>query len=295
MVLRGRLGLETARVPHADRHGLLWLARGNLTVEDGTLHFTAASSAEMDAGEYQIPFQNVSLILLGPGTTISHDALRLMARHGTGLVAVGEDGVRMYTAPPFGTNESICAHRQVTMWSDAKGKRLHVARRMYGMRLGELLYADDIAVLRRIEGARMKESYTLLAKKYGVEWHGRRYDRQHPESADHPNQALNHSATAVEAAASIAVAATGMIPQLGFIHEDSANAFCLDVADLFRDQVVIPVAFQAVKLLQGEPEVSLDRHVRKLAGRVFHETMLIPRMIDKIKELFDADDSGRDA
>ena len=91
-MLKGRLGLEAARIPHADRHGLLWLARGNLSVEDGTLHFRTAGSPDMAAGDYAIPFQNISFILLGPGSTVSHDVLRLLARHGTGLVAVGEDG-----------------------------------------------------------------------------------------------------------------------------------------------------------------------------------------------------------
>ena len=104
-MLKGRLGLETARIPHADRHGLLWLSRGALTVRDGTLRFERNagpdSSTPLDAGEYGIPFQTISMILLGPGSTVSHDALRLMARHGTGLVAVGEDGVRCYTALPL--------------------------------------------------------------------------------------------------------------------------------------------------------------------------------------------------
>ena len=104
-MLRGRLGLETARIPHGDRHGLLWLSRGALTVRDGTLRFERQGDPDADSslesGEYGIPFQTLSMILLGPGSTVSHDALRLMARHGTALVAVGEDGVRCYTAPPL--------------------------------------------------------------------------------------------------------------------------------------------------------------------------------------------------
>ena len=97
-MLRGRLGLETARIPHADRHGLLWLSQGALTVRDGTLRFEREAGPDADrsleAGDYGIPFQSLSMILLGPSSMVSHDALRLMARHGTGLVAVSEDGVR---------------------------------------------------------------------------------------------------------------------------------------------------------------------------------------------------------
>jgi CRISPR-associated protein Cas1 len=293
-MLKGRLGLETARIPHADRHGLLWLARGNLHAEDGTLHFVAAGSPWMSAGDYAIPFQNVSLILLGPGSTISHDALRLLARQGTGLAAVGEDGVRFYTAPPLLPDHSRTARAQARAWADASGRRLFIARRMYAWRLGEVLPQQDIAVLRGIEGARMKEMYRQVARKYGVDWSGRRYDRSNPDYNDDANQAINHAASAVEGAAHIAVAATATVPQLGFIHEDSSNAFVLDIADLYRDTVTLPIAFQAVKLAQRQPDTTLDRHVRRLAGRTLREQQVIPAMIDRIKELFDADDGGGD-
>jgi CRISP-associated protein Cas1 len=85
-MLKGRLGLETARIPQIDRHGVMWLGRGNLLVEDGTLRFIAGGDDSLAPGEYLIPFQTISRFLLGPGTTLSHDAMRLMARHGTGMV-----------------------------------------------------------------------------------------------------------------------------------------------------------------------------------------------------------------
>lgn len=286
-MLKGRLGLESANIPHGDRHGLLWLERGNLYVEDGTLHFLAAKTEERKGGDYVIAFQDVSIVLLGPGTAVSHDALRLLARHGTSLVAVGEGGTRLYTAPPLGPNESPLAKRQAEYWADEK-KKLGVVLKMYRWRMGEDLGVYDINALRGIEGARMKETYVQLARKYGVAWKGRRYDRSQPEAADLPNQAINHAATAVEAAATIAVVATGTIPQLGFIHEQSTNAFCLDISDLYRDEMVLPIAFQSVRLFQEQPEVVLERHVRRLASRRFKETKLIPRMIERIKELFAA-------
>mgnify|MGYP000431803329 CR=1 FL=1 len=291
-MLKGRLGLETARIPHGDRHGLLWLSRGKLAVRDGTLHFVAANSDLLDAGDYDIPFQMVSCILLGPGTTISHDALRLLARHGTGILAVAEGGVRLYASMPFGPDDSALGRKQVAAWADAEHRRIQVARRMYAWRLGEVLPHSAIAVLRGIEGARMKETYRRLAEQYGVSWSGRRYDRENPEAADPPNQAINHAATAVEAAAMVAVAVVGALPQLGFIHEDSGNAFVLDVADLFRDTVTLPIAFSAVRVWQRNTNLTLDRIVRRIAGKEFQRGQLIPKMIDKVKELFDADDGS---
>lgn len=290
-MLKGRLGLETARIPHVDRHGLIGLARGKLTVEDGTLRFVTAGDGEMKAGDYAIPFQGISCVMLGPGSTVSHDALRLMARHGTGLVAVGEDGVRMYASMPFGPDDSALARRQARYWADKEGKRGYVARRMYAKRLGELLPDAEISVLRGIEGSRVKETYKVVAAQFGVPWFGRRYDRQNPEATDFPNQAINHAASAVEAAAMVAVAATGTLPQLGFIHEDSGMSFVLDVADLFRESVTVPVAFAAVKESERK-RVPLERCVRYGAAKAFREKAVIPTMIDQIKELLDAHDGG---
>ena len=294
-LLRGRLGLAASRIPHADRHGLLWLEYGKLSVEDGTLRFVAAQSETLDAGDYAIPYQAVSMILLGPGTSITQDVLRLCARHGTLIAAVGEGGVKSYTAPPLGQGRSDVARAHAERWADPK-RRLDTARRLYAWRFGRVLPHRDIETLRGIEGARIKESYKLAAQRFGITWHGRRYDRQNPNAADLPNQAINHAATFVEAAADIAVAAVGALPPLGFIHEDSSNAFTLDVADLYRIDITLPLAFSAVQAIQQKKsDLTIEREVRKRAARAFRQEKLIPRMIDRIKELFDVDDRGGDA
>lgn len=285
-MLKGRLGLETARIPHADRHGCLWLQRGTLYVEDGTLRFKTTGGGDLGPGDYALPFQTISNIVLGPGSTISHDSLRLLARHGTGLIAAGEDGVRFYAAMPFGADDSALARRQVAAWADEKGERISVARRMYAWRLGELLPTADIAVLRGIEGARVKTLYRTLAQQHGLQWAGRRYDRDDPEAADFVNQALNHATTALKSAAMIAVAVTATVPQLGFVHEDSSVSFCLDIADLFREQVALPAAFRAVKEKEQRPHEVLERLARRQAGRALREGQVIPAMIDRIKSLF---------
>lgn len=288
----GRLGLAESRIPHTDRHGLIWLSRGNLTVEDGTLHFRAAQSVEMDAGDYAIPYQGISMILLGPGSTISHDALRILARHGTLLAAIGEGGVKFYTAPPWGQGHSDVARAHARLWADGKA-RIDVARRMYAWRFGRILPHKDIAVLRGIEGSRLKETYRLVAAQHGVPWQGRRYDRDNPNDADIPNQAINHAVTFVEAAADIAIAAVGALPPLGFIHEDSSNAFTLDVTDLYRADITLPLAFLVAKKALDDPMVRLERELRREAAIWFQKHQLIPKMIDKIKEILNVHDASR--
>jgi CRISPR-associated protein Cas1 len=292
-MLKGRLGLEGARVPHRDRHGLMWLGRGSLYVESGTLRFTTAGDAALAAGDYGIPFQMVSCLLLQPGTSVTHDALRLLARHGTGLVFVGRDGVRFYASLPAGPDSSRRARSQAEAWSDPERRTL-VVRRMYAWRLGEVFPATDINALRGMEGARMKETYRQLARQFGVDWRGRRYDRSRPEDTDVANQAINHASSALEGAALTAVAVSGTIPQLGFIHEDSGNAFALDVSDLFRDSVLLPVAFGATRKILTEKIGPVEAVVRKAAGETFYREQVVAKMIDRIKDLFDGDDHRGD-
>ena len=297
-MLKGRLGLETARVPHADRHGLIWLERGELCVIDGCLHFMAGKDS-LTPHILQVPHQAVTMILLGPGSSVTHDALRLLARHGTLMAAVGQDGVRTYTAPPLLPDRSDVARRQAELWGNPR-RRISVARHMYALRLGEILPHRDLDTLRGIEGSRVKAIYRLMAEKYGIEWNGRHYDRSSPEATDIPNQAINHAATAVQGAAAIAVQSLAAIPQLGFIHEDSGQAFVLDIADLFRDTVTLQIAFVAAKKAINGDETTIDRLVRREASTVFRKQDVIASMIDKIKQVLrteenDGASSDRDA
>jgi CRISPR-associated protein Cas1 len=288
-MLKGRLGLETARVPHADRHGLIWLERGELCVVNGCLHFMRGKDSLTPTAD-QIPHQAVSMILLGPGSSVTHDALRLLSRHGTLLAAVGTDGVRSYTAPPLLPDRSDVARRQAELWGSER-RRISVARHMYALRLGEVLPHRDLDTLRGIEGSRVKTMYRLMADKYGIQWKGRRYDRQNPDATDLPNQAINHAATAVQGAAAIAVQSLAAIPQLGFIHEDSGQAFVLDIADLYRDSITLAIAFTAAKQAETRND-TIDRLVRWEAATVFRKQNIIPTMIDSIKKVLKMEEAN---
>ncbi|MGB8478303.1 MAG: type I-E CRISPR-associated endonuclease Cas1e [Acidobacteriaceae bacterium] len=281
------LGLEKARIPHADRHGLVWLDRGRLEVEDGCLRFITAGGGDLQAGDYQIPHQSVSIVLLGPGSSVAHDALRLLARHGCALAAIGEGAVRFYTAPPLMPDSSATARSQVLLWANPK-TRMEVARSMYAIRFAEFVLTRDIEVLRGQEGARIKRSYQLAAERFDIPWHGRSYDRENPDATDAPNQAINHAATAMTAAAAVAVASIGAIPQLGFVHENSGQAFVLDIADLYRHDITLEIAFGSVKesLREAQP---LERVVRQRAAKIFRQRSVIPSMIDRIKTLLHLD------
>ena len=296
-MLKGRLGLATARVPHADRYGLLWLGRGKLSVEDGCLRFVTAGNMDLSEGVYQIAFQGISFLLLGPGTTVSHDALRLLARHGTGLLAVGEGGVRFYASMPFGPDDSKLARQHARLWSD-KTSRKKVAVAMYAKRFGDhgtgKKIPSDLNALRGLEGQRMRTLYRHIAAKFGIEWRGRRYDRQNPEQTNAINQAINHASTAINAAAMVAVSATKTLAPLGFVHETSGHSFALDIADLYRATLTLPLAFEAYSIHKQRPHLGIERTTRKLVGERLQTKSVVASMISDIKELLDANDGGGD-
>jgi CRISPR-associated protein Cas1 len=193
---------------------------------------------------------------------------------------------------PFGQDDSALAREQVRAWADPD-RRGQVARRMYAWRLGEVLPRADLCVLRGIEGARVKTMYRTLAQQFGIKWAGRRYDRDDPEATDRVNQALNHASAALRSAAMIAIAATSTIPQLGFIHEDSSQAFCLDIADLYRETACLQAAFRAVKEHEQDGREPLERCARRSAGRMLRDQQVIAAMIDRIKALFGTGESAQ--
>jgi CRISP-associated protein Cas1 len=276
-VLSGRLGLEGAELPHDDRHTFLALRYGRLEVVEGCLRFVTEIETTV------IPYQRLSCIVLEPGTSVTHDALRLLARHGVGLIATGLDGVKCYTAPPLLSDSSELARRQARAWADLE-VRLSIARQQYAMRFGETPQVRDLDELRGLEGARIREAYRHFAQAHGIRWD---VPRSVAKGTGAANAALNYAADAIYAAAAIAVYVTATIPQLGFIHEESGRAFVLDIADLHRTSLTIPAAFRALRRYgDGKADETLERLVRRELMEQLRRRSIVAAMIEQIKELF---------
>ena len=279
-MLKGRLGLEDARIPQKSRNGLLYVERCRLSVDNGSLVL-----AFDDRGEVlELPYQRLNAVLLGPGSAITHDAVRHCSGHGTCLAFVGTDGTRLYTAPPVFERDSDLARQQARWWA-SDTTRMMVAKRMYAKRFGETPRTTSFDSLRGMEAARIKRSYELAAQRIGITWHGRRFDRAAPDRTDPPNQAINHTVTALEACVAIAVQATATLPPLGFLHEDSAKSWVLDLCDLYRTTVTVPLAFRCVKRLHGGAGDTLDRLCRRAVSQHVRDNAFVDTVIDDIKEL----------
>jgi CRISP-associated protein Cas1 len=278
-MLKGRLGIDEARIPQKSRNGLVYVERCRMAIDNGSMVIAFDEADE----QLELPYQRLNALLLGPGSTITHDAVRHLSGHGTCIAFVGTDGTRIYTAPPIFEHDATLARKQAIYWASPT-TRVMVAKRMYQKRFGETPRTNDPDSLRGMEAARIKRAYEAIAQQVGIVWKGRHFDRRDRDVTDLPNQAINHAVTALEAAVTIAVHATATLPPLGFLHEDSGKSWILDLCDLYRTTVTVPLAFRCAKAYQKQEEQTLDRLCRRAVSRHVRETGFVDTVIDDIKE-----------
>lgn len=266
-------------LPMKDRVSMLFIQYGQIDVLDG-----AFVVVDQKGVRTHIPVGSVACILLEPGTRISHAAVHLAATVGTLLVWVGEAGVRLYASgQPGGARADRLLYQARLALEDEL--RLKVVRKMYEMRFQEP-YPErrSIEQLRGIEGARVRETYKLLARQYGVAWQARNYDRQEWDAADIPNRCLSAATSCLYGITESAVLAAGYAPAVGFIHTGKPLSFVYDIADLFKFETVVPVAFRIAAKKPQQPE----REVRLACRDAFRSTRLLERIIPVIEEVLAA-------
>ena len=228
--------------------------------------------------------------MLEPGTRLSHRAAALAARVGTLLVWVGEAGVRLYSAgqPGGARSDRLLYQARLALDDDL---RLKVVRKMYAIRFGEEPPARrSVEQLRGIEGVRVRKTYQLLARQFGVEWAGRDYDAQTWDAADLPNRCLSAATSCLYGVTEAAVLAAGYAPAVGFIHTGKPLSFVYDVADLYKFDTVVPVAF---KVAASKPAGHPERAVRLACRDIFRQTRLLDRIIPDIEEMLAAGEIPR--
>ena len=231
-----------------------------------------------------IPVGGIACLMLEPGTRVSHAAVTLAARVGCLLVWVGEAGVRLYASgQPGGARADRLLYQARLALDD--GARLRVVRKMYALRFGEEPpERRSVEQLRGIEGARVRKLYELLARQHGVQWTTRNYDATEWGSGDLPNRCLSAATACLYGVCEAAVLAAGYAPAIGFIHTGKPQSFVYDVADLFKFDTVVPVAFKIASRKSAQPE----REVRIQCRDAFREHRILNRIIPTIEEVLAA-------
>lgn len=232
-----------------------------------------------EAGKVPVPCANLALLMLGPGVSITHAAISVLADHGCLVAWCGEVGVRFYAVGMGETRSAANFLHQARMWAH-EAFRMQVVRRLYQLRFSEKF--DPGLTLRQIrgmEGIRVRETYAQAARETGVPWSGRNYHRDKWSNADPVNRALSAANSCLYGVCHAAIVSAGFSPALGFIHTGKMLSFVYDVADIYKAEVTIPVAFRAA----AEEKDGLERRVRVACRDEFVATRLLERIIPDIQ------------
>lgn len=238
----------------------------------------------------RVPAAFVATLLIGPGTRVTHAAIALLADSGTAVCWVGDRGVRMYAGGLGPARGSGLLMRQAYLVTRTQ-HRLAVARRMYGKRFPD----DDVSAatmqqLRGREGARIKKIYRTHADRTGVTWNRRIYTHGDPfADGDDINRLLSAGHACLYGICHAAIIGIGANPALGFVHTGSAISFVLDIADLYKADYTIPLAFDLAAA--GTTD---ERDIRTAFRDRVADGHLMGRIVADLKDLL-LDDEQADA
>lgn len=266
-------------IPIKDRVSVVYVEKGQLDVLDGAFVVVDKTGVRT-----HLPVGGVACLMLEPGTRVSHAAVTLASRVGCLLVWIGEAGVRLYASgQPGGARADRLLYQAKLALDDAA--RLKVVRKMYELRFGEKPpERRSVEQLRGIEGVRVRKMYELLARQYGVTWKTRNYDHTEWGSGDVPNRCLSSATACLYGICEAAILAAGYAPAVGFIHTGKPQSFVYDIADVFKFETVVPVAFRIAAKNPHSPE----RDVRLACRDAFRQSKLLHRIIPTIERVLAA-------
>ena len=269
---------KIAELPRiSDRVTFIYVEHAKISRSDGAV--TVAESR----GIVRIPAAMIGILLLGPGTDISHRAMELLGDTGTSVAWVGEYGIRHYAHGRSLGHTSRFLEKQASLVSNTH-TRLQVARAMYQMRFpGEDVSDLTMQQLRAKEGARIRKLYRRMSLEYRVQWDKREYDPDNYYGSDPINQALSSANVALYGLAYSAIAALGMAEGLGFIHTGHDLSFVYDVADLYKAEVSIPIAFQVAA--EHKHDDDIGGIARRRVRDAFADGKIMARMVRDIQTL----------
>jgi CRISPR-associated protein Cas1 len=243
--------------------------------------YKAVEFVDKGGGKTLVPAAAMTVVLLGPGTTITHAAVKSLADNGCLILWTGEDGTRLYAQGSGETRKAYRLLRQAELACDPQ-KRLAVIRRMYEVRFQEPPDSTlTLEQVRGMEGVRVREAYARASREYGVAWRGRRYDRSNWANSDPVNRALSAANALLNGLCHAAIVSGGYSPALGFIHTGKQLSFVYDIADLYKAEITIPLAFRTV----AEGTLHLDKRVRQACRQAFKERRLLYRILPDIDQL----------
>lgn len=258
-----------------DRMTFLYLERCQINRDD------SAITVKDERGVTYVPAAAISVLMLGPGTQVTHRAMELIGDAGVTVIWVGEHGVRYYAGGRPLTHRAHLLQCQAELVSNQR-KHLAVVRKMYEMRFpDEDVSRLTLQQLRGREGSRVRAAYREASKKWNIPWNGRIYDPKDYNVSDLVNQALTAGNQCLYGLAHAVIFALGCSPGLGFVHVGHENSFVYDIADLYKAELTIPLAFE---IAAAGPE-DVGAVTRRRVRDKMVEEHILERMVRDIRIL----------
>ncbi len=230
-----------------DKYPFIYLERGRLEIDDSSVKWL-----DSDGNVIRLPIATLNCLLLGPGTSITHEAVKVTSAANCGICWVGEDSLLFYAAGQSPTADTQNLRQQVELSGDLKCS-IEVARRMFAMRFPSAeLEGKTLAQMMGMEGYRVRAMYEQKAEQYGVGWKGRQFTPGKFELGDLTNQILTATNAALYGILTSSVHALGYSPHIGFIHSGSPLPFVYDLADLYKEHLCIDLAFSLTLKMAGQ-------------------------------------------
>lgn len=270
----------------SSKYPFIYLERGRLEIDDSSVKWI-----DSEANIVRLPIAMLNCLLLGPGTAITHEAVKVIAAANCAVCWVGEDSLLFYAVGQSPTSNTRNLRKQMLLSADEE-KALDVARRMYARRFPKAALADkNLKEMMGMEGYRVRQLYEEKAQAYKVGWKGRSYVPGKFEMSDITNQILTSTNAALYGILSSAVHSLGYSPHIGFIHSGSPLPFVYDLADLYKEHLCIDLAFSLTFEMAG----TYNKHkvAEGFRQRVI-EMDLLARVANDIEEILGGKNARRD-
>ncbi|EGR1859806.1 type I-E CRISPR-associated endonuclease Cas1e [Vibrio cholerae] len=234
-----------------DKYPFIYLERGRLEIDDSSVKWIDA-----DANIVPIPVATINTLLLGPGTSVTHDAIKTATAANCSISWVGEDSLLFYAAGFLPTADTRNLKKQMLL-AASEESALKVARMMFAKRFPDVDLEDKtLKSMMGMEGNRVKALYQQKAEQYGVGWRGRQFTPGKFSLSDLTNQIMTASNAALYGILCSAIHSMGYSPHIGFIHSGSPLPFVYDIADLYKEHLCIDLAFSLTRDMAGH----YDKH-----------------------------------
>lgn len=256
-------------IRESDKIAFVYIEKSKIYQEQYTI------IVENDSGKHAIAINQISILILGIGTQITHRAVQAIAEAGCQIFWINQNFQTLYCYGQAQTLDSKNILKQIKFYTQIQLK-LQVIRKMYSIRYPEQrLKTKTLEEMRGYEGKQVQLLYKQLAVKYGIDWQYRDYGHNRFDELDIINRFITMGNQVLYAICAQIINSLGYSTAIGFIHTGKMQQFVYDIADLYKERTQIEAAF-SIGYKYCKQDSERDKHDKEYLEALYKE-------MDKIK------------